>query len=356
MKMILKGLISVVILIVMITAVKYVIDFENNNKYNHEQVTDFKLTSETFLEEYEFSGIRVSNGYIYAGGNSGVFRIDSNNFEIVEIKNGEDRFSFVRSLAFDDLDNLWIGHEEGIAVFDGKEVIKTYTLEDGLVGNRVNDVYIGEDRIYVGTFKGISIIENDLIYDLTEEHGLQKNITKVVYEDKSNRLWAGSYMSTGGGVTVFNPSSFDQVEQMQEATFLTTENGLSHHAITSFLETDEGIWVGNGSYTEGGATLFNKTNFEAKKIMTLENGLIGGKVRYIFEDKDNNIWFCSESDGICILHKDNKFTYLTTEDGLSDNEVKEMTYDNMGNLWLASRRGVTLINAGWLKENLENID
>lgn len=72
----------------------------------------------------------------------------------------------------------------------------------------------------------------------------------------------------------------------------------------------------------------------------------GEKVRSIHIDRKGNRWFCSEYDGVAVFGKDGqRIRLLTKQDGLPDNEMKQMAEDKEGNLWFACRRGVLCINA-----------
>ncbi len=65
-----------------------------------------------------------------------------------------------------------------------------------------------------------------------------------------------------------------------------------------------------------------------------------GAIRSILEDSKGNYWFGSWNEGVC--HFDGKdFTYFTTEDGLSHNQVRTIQEDQNGNIWFATGRGIT---------------
>lgn len=339
-----RRILSVLLIIFMALGIYVIVSSEMN------EIKDQEIGQSVFdiyMADLEFSGIVNYDHKIIVGGNDGVFTIDPVTGFVEEVLNNDEPFTLVRSLAVKD-GVLWIGHEYGVSLWTLDGVQGHYTLEDGLAGQRVNDIFVGTGGVYVGGFYGVSIIRDGEIQVLTEDTGLIEPVIKVIYQDKEGLVWMGSYMARSGGVTIMDPVN-------NTFSYLRVEDGLTHHAITTITETDQGVWVGGGSFTEGGATLFSKIENEWEPIETrnLDNGMIGGKIRFIFEDKKNQLWFSSETDGIAIMLDNDSFAYMTVEQGLSDNEVKEMTYDNYGNLWMATRRGVTKIDKEWLEINLK---
>jgi len=339
---------SFFILIIAGTSIVFVLVYEKS--LNKIDGVENLIEGKIFLENKEFSTVFLDGEYIYAGGTGGLFKINISTYEIKEILNGNKPFEVVRDVdkTLDGI--LWIGHGEGLTGIKDNEIIKYYNVSDGLPDNRINDIEINNGIIYVATFGGIGIIEDEKIKVLTEKNGLLKNITKVIMVDKRGDLWCGSHTSVGGGVTLVKETSMGY-----EMIYFTTENGLTHNAITTIKEDKQGnVWIGNGNLTRGGATCYTLENEEWNpiEILTIKEGLIGDKVRHIFIDNQNNLWFCSESDGIAVFKSDSGIKYLTSESGLSDNEVKKIIYDQDMNLWLASKNGITKIFNEWLRINM----
>jgi ligand-binding sensor domain-containing protein/signal transduction histidine kinase/DNA-binding response OmpR family regulator len=62
----------------------------------------------------------------------------------------------------------------------------------------------------------------------------------------------------------------------------------------------------------------------------------------IFEDSQQHLWLGTNGGGLVLFDRDTeKFISYTTNDGLSDNSVKNVIEDNKGDLWLATNNGVT---------------
>ena len=66
-------------------------------------------------------------------------------------------------------------------------------------------------------------------------------------------------------------------------------------------------------------------------------------IRSIFQDSKGNYWFGSHKEGISRF--DGKsFEYFTTNDGLSDNQIRSIQEDENGNIWIATGNGVSSFN------------
>ncbi len=63
-------------------------------------------------------------------------------------------------------------------------------------------------------------------------------------------------------------------------------------------------------------------------------------VRSILEDSKGNYWFGSWNQGVC-RYDGKKFTYFTTDDGLSHNQIRTIQEDQNGNIWFATGNGIT---------------
>lgn len=64
-------------------------------------------------------------------------------------------------------------------------------------------------------------------------------------------------------------------------------------------------------------------------------------VRSILEDSKGNIWFGSYSEGVCLL-QNGKLQYLTTQNGLSDNQVRSIYEDKNGIIWFECGIGLSI--------------
>jgi ligand-binding sensor domain-containing protein len=156
-------------------------------------------------------------------------------------------------------------------------------------------------------------------------------------EDTSGGLWFGSYVAPAGGLAIRNASGWQ--------TFSTT-NSLPHNDVASLMEAPDGtVWVGTGFLDDGGAVQFERKSdsWQPRRTLGKAGGLAGGKARSIYVTADGTLIVGSEYQGMAVQTRGG-FRLLTTMDGLSNDEVKAMVEDASGNLWCATRDGLTIID------------
>lgn len=304
-----------------------------NSSKNKENINpDWK----TIRPPHEVSKIIIYKDYLYAGGQDGVYKIDLSTGSVIEKLNPSEKMEYVRSMAIDSKGILWIGHDNGVTLYNG-ESYKTFKKSDGLPDNRVNALLKdSKDRMWVGTWEGVAVFENEKCSIITEKDGLINNMVNVILEDKDHGMWFGSYVAPKGGVSYYKDDKWQ---------YFNVDNGLLHNNVTSILQYSDGsIWVGTGLYEEGGASefIFKDGSYCLKHTYSKKDNLAGEKVRSLYEDSQGNLWIGSEYDGVAIWNKENK-RIITTEDGLCNQEVKSVLQDKNGVIWIGTRDGITRI-------------
>jgi len=78
-------------------------------------------------------------------------------------------------------------------------------------------------------------------------------------------------------------------------------------------------------------------------------------VRSILHDSKGRYWFGSHQEGLS-LYDGNAYQYFTTEDGLSDNQVRTIQEDEKGNIWIATAQGVHRYDGETITNHTSEID
>ena len=324
------------------------------------------LTKEDgLLDDVVYVICEGEDGKLWFGTNEGVSQFDGKSFTALTAKEGlsDNR---VRSIIQDREGNLWIGTNDGVCQFYG-EAFVTFSEQEGL-----NDIIytIVEDRdgnMWFGTFGGgVHKYDGKTFMQFTEKEGLSNNRVISSFEDRDGKLWFGTF---GGGVSQFDGKTF---------TNFTEKEGLPHDVVTSILQDQTGdMWFG----TFGGVSKFDGktfTNFTDKDGLNhnqvldmvedekghLWFGTFGQVSRYdgvvfttfsdkqefnfiesLLEDEKGNLWFAKNGSGITKYTSEAKteaeaFDQFTTGDGLNNDQVLSMTFDDSGNLWVGTTKGI----------------
>ena len=186
----------------------------------------------------------------------------------------------------------------------------------------MEDILIdSQDRVYVATDGGLSILEGGRFRNYTTKDGLPSNILKALRMDHQGQLWIGTFE---GGVVRFDGKYF---------TRYSSDDGLLNDRISSLWEDrSRRIWFG----TDQGVTVLEGGVFRSYNS---KDGLGIGKVGAIAEDSKGSMWFGTDSG---LSHFDGRsFKTYSTADGLPDQFIHFLQFDRAGRLWIGTRKGIS---------------
>lgn len=202
---------------------------------------------------------------------------------------------------------------------------RTYSIEDGLSESVVYDIIQdSEGYIWLATGFGLNKFDGLEFLQFFEDHGLTNSQTNTVFEANDGRIWVGTIQGAQFIVedSVYTDPNLESLE--------------SQSVINIFEDSFGGLWFGtesNGVWHYSGDGQID--------IYTSSNGLSGNQVRDITQTTDGALWFATR-DGLTQL-KDGNFTSYYMDDGLPENRIRDLEPDpeNGNILWIASRNGVS---------------
>ncbi len=101
-----------------------------------------------------------SKSNIWIGTTNGLACFSGKNWNIYKMANSLLPSNLILSLAEDKKGNMWVGTDKGLCSFNGKKWA-IYTVENSpLVDDRIQTIEIHQSKIYIGTSKGLSVVEN----------------------------------------------------------------------------------------------------------------------------------------------------------------------------------------------------
>ncbi len=286
----------------------------------------------------------------------------------------------VKTVFIDENGIKWFGTENGVSSFDNLKWT-TYTIEDKLANNSVNDIafqmsHYGPE-IWLATDGGASVfaIDLDAVTSATSYNsansGLAGDSVRTIGVDTSNTRWFG----TNEGITVFagaaweatnnngilkdNPITaigtdpfghafvtlkgkgvavMEYVDAISTVTYYEIPWSPLPSAIVLAVYVDRNgfQWYG----TDNGVACHR--NIEAKQdwlLYSQDDGLISNVVISIQGEENGNIWFGTPT-GISKFDGQN-YTNYTINDGLAGNTVYDIAVDTDGALWFATDNGAS---------------
>lgn len=292
-----------------------------------------------------------SKGKIWVGSLSpGITRFDPETRlfkKFQDTSSGFSNYSY-KSLYIDNQDKIWIA-TDGIGFFSYDPATNRFE-HFGLTGNGkgtnlnlVLDIIPEDDRFIllavdqggINRFDKVSKTFDYLVYDSSNDNGLNNNGIWCFHRDRQGILWIGT---SGGGINYCNPE--------KERFKLFTHNSsnpksLSYNFTGSLYEDHEGlIWVGTDG---GGLNVYNpKTDqFECFKHDPANPFSISGNViRGITEDKDHNVWIGTWDAGLNRYDRKTGHFYRYTHEeknplSIADKTIWNLFIDHENVLWIS---------------------
>lgn len=169
--------------------------------------------------------------------------------------------------------------------------------------------------------------------------GLKGNQMFRGFEDKRGDVWFSTRAAPGADEDKFGLSKFDRLTGKFH-TFSQTEDFPSYKSASAFAEDTEGsLWIG---FYEGGLVRFRNGRFAE-----ITAGVPEGLVTALHCDRQGRLWLATSSNGVSRIDAPNaeslSFTSFKTDNGLASNNVRSITEDNFGRIYVGTARGVNRI-------------
>ncbi len=364
--------------------------------------------------------VQGEKGYIWIATQEGLVRFDGNRFKVYSrLDHPELGSNDIRTLALGKDGSLWIGTYGGGAVNFKNGKMESFNTDNGLSGNLVRTIHIDEENcawigtfkhglnnicngeirhftnenglpdnnirsitgkdgtIYIGTTKGLVLLENGNVSKIiTEKDGLENPNVSAVYIDSSGNFFAGTkngFLHSFQGdkiISYFIPGSVEAdfinviyqdihgslwvgtekgIHRFRDGWFesFSTKDGLTYEAVRTIVEDKEGnLWVGTSG---GGINLFSDG-----KILTIStnDGLSSGDILPVMYDSYGNLWMGTALKGLDMMAPDGSVYNYTTQDGLTDNRILSLAECSGKNIWVGTISGITVLKSDGTQRNV----
>jgi ligand-binding sensor domain-containing protein/signal transduction histidine kinase len=303
------------------------------------------------------SVIQTRDGYLWVGSWAGVARFDGVRFTPVAETLPNDH---ARALVEDRAGGIWIGLSgTGVARWqDGQADL--FTPSEGLAGVDVRALALDEDRVWVATENGLSVVDQGRVTTWRTTDGLPSNIVN----DLSRRPGGGLWVATAAGVCQalrLEVQCAPPVRGMTVQTALETRDGqlwvgtdrgllvaaaalaaglacrgdcFVGQSVSALLQTrDDGLWIG---FTNG--ELVSRRAGADTRYGVADGLPTGGPVDGLAEDEEGSVWAAVTNGGLARLSR-KRVTTLTTADGLPRKVIGSIVQDAAGTIWAGSDCG-----------------
>lgn len=320
-----------------------------------------------------FAIAQTRDGYLWLGGESGLFRFDGIS-AVPWQPPGQNPTDFVFRLLGTRDGSLWIGTFYSLSVWDGSKLIRYPEFADRSVGSLIED---REGTIWAGTWGDTTVpparlcaVRGGHVQCWGDDGRFGKRVA-AIYQDTSGSIWAygdNSLWRVNRGELLrvaqqdINVSAISQAENGHAViasyggalwefgetlrTYRIHGRGridqfLSAHEVNAnklLRDRDGGLWIGT---VDHGLIHLHHGRTD---VFTKSNGLSGDVILSLFEDREGNIWV-STFGGIDRFTEP-PVTNLTTAQGLPSDAINSVLAATDGSVWIATQNAVTRWKAG----------
>jgi signal transduction histidine kinase/ligand-binding sensor domain-containing protein len=277
---------------------------------------------------------QTTDGYIWIGTDSGLFRFDGVRFvpwipvagTSVQLES-----TSIYSLLGGADGSLWIGTGSNLVRFKDSN-LTTYTNATGrftpIVQDRHGTIWAARTRVTDGAGPLCQVIETKLrCYGKAD--GISFPYGGVLAEDPTGTIWIGgenkfARWSQGSGTTY-------DVEGLKPVKGLS---GLA--ALAS--DQDGSLWVGMNRHGPGlGLQRWKEGVWKSFSTAELDSSTL--EINTLFLDRENSLWIGTGNNGIYRI-QDGRVDRFSAADGLSSDQINGFFEDREGDMWVATSKGI----------------
>ena len=265
------------------------------------------------------------NSNILIGSVGGFTIYDGENFKTYNAEDGIP-FGFVSAIMVEGT-NIWLGSLDGLVLFNGKK-FRVYTVDDGLANQWIRCIKKGpKGNVWIGTQGGLSIFNGTQFENIGSRDGLPNEIVNDIYFDETGN----AFITTQGGVFRYNGTTFVRLDPRMAghdfSLIQTNQVNKSSDGIYWFND-----WSGAGVVKYDPRSIINTTEADSFPKSRINDMAV---------DKNRNLWFATNSQGLVQISDNKVVKQLKIEDGLRNNTINAIDIDVYGNVWIATESALS---------------
>lgn len=325
--------------------------YNKTYEYRNENLKNYKITvwnsSNSNLPNNMNDNITIDkNGLVWLTVDEGLVTFDGKEFKNAE-QNITDKGKFFSyyALATDNNNVKWVYGTKNIYSFDNAKWKKFDSTEIGIDGayEIVNNERTGE--VFFCSDEGLTIYKDGKWTNLNNSKfkDLPSNRVTFAKRDSKNRIWIGTFSGTAMIDENNQVTNFENTNTVLKGKCITSmdedENGNLFFTLYEFDRKEKGKVNNN----EGIAIRYTDGTF--KQFTTENSGMPFNHTNCVLYDKSEKVlWISTDRAGLVRYDLKNGWeNYHNENSGIPTSYISTMTFDDKGNLYLATRQGLVKI-------------
>lgn len=393
-----RGLLLLTLLALVTSPVPALNRSQHLRQYGHQSWQ----TSSGLPQNTVHSIVQTQDGFLWLATEGGLVRFDGVDFTVFDTQTTPQlKSNFIYKVMEDSSGALWISTGDGLLRLQNGN-FKTFGTQDGLPSSIVWSTWQDQKgQLYALTSAGLAVQRDSHFVAISGTEGVIGDAgQQILAEDTNGTVWlatsAGLVFVQPGTASARKAVDIRNLGEVQALTIdtaghiwiggrnglavfdtrtkslLPTRSGLPSKAITALLaDTNGSVWVGTSTglafYRHGSiaaaelgdglaniriARLFRDregtvwaasdrglARIAGNRVIEIaKQDISSNSVLSIYEDREGSMWFGTDAGGLNVLRAQ-KFSTVTTEDGLSDDFVRAILQDHTGTIWLGTNGG-----------------
>lgn len=259
-----------------------------------------------------------SRGLLWIGTENGLSKMENGIFTNFNESDGL-AFNSCWAIAEDENSHMWFGsYGGGLTKFDGEKFF-TFTRDDGLINNKIRQLYSHKDKIYVGTSNGLSIIDittNKVVSVKESQSDHPQNFISGFFNHGDNIF----YTTFGNGTyEIIHTDNTYQIERLHD-----------HNLVYAIGHFDDFIFTSNKGITE---------KFRIKDFLdqASDGKSFGHSINWQYvKDNDQNVfaaaWGLFTKDGGLYKIENERMVDMSHAFGITSKVILALAYDKDKNV------------------------
>ena len=312
---------------------------------------DNKLSTE--MHQLKASTISRQGENIYVGTNNGLFEYSIGTGRLSTVTNALDNKQ-IQAVLLQSPTRLWVATEgTGLYLLNPKTgEVKNYRHSPGtpqcISSNFIRSLALdSQNRLWIGTFNDLNIYHegHDSFVSFSsnpvEDGSLSQSSVRSIFMDSQGGMWLGTYF---GGLNYYHPLK----NRFRNITRIPYQNSLNDNVVSCIIEDNErNLWIGTN---DGGLNLYNPKT-KRFSYYTLQEGNKEGigsnNVKAVYVDeKQGRVYIGTHAGGLSVLQRNTgrieHFNMQNSE--LLDDNVYAILPDGEQNLWLGTLQALIRFN------------
>ncbi|MFK8161981.1 MAG: ATP-binding protein [Lewinella sp.] len=259
-------------------------------------------------------------------GNS-LVRFDGKSFYHITPRGPQGKELNLQQVAIDERGEIWAALSSGLLRYNGKE-FELYSWKGAIPDLGIIELKFGPhgEALWIATVDGLYSFNGEVMTRYGKEEGLSNNFISGIFVDEGGEIWAST---SGGGLNKVAPHSFNYIFPRVSGGDLSIAKTIEH--------ANGNIFV--GTRTHGMFQFTGDEILQYGKYGLSYDGLVN-----MAADPEGNIWQGFNFDHALTKWNGKTSTRISAEHGLASGYCMDVISDGKGRIWGAFENGLSIID------------